>query len=104
MRKDAFTSVGTVTREDDFVVGIPLSYQADQLEGQFGSSAMVGIRLQPFSAALLPLCESLPIAVEPHGDRQSKDLRGGPEWVDDNQAKHDPVVSPTDQRFGTTGD
>ncbi len=27
-----------------------------------------------------------------------------PKRVHDDQAKHDPVVSPTDQRLGTTGD
>src|SRR4029079_13040255 len=42
--------------------------------------------------------------VQARGDGQGKDLGGGPERMDDDQAEHDPVVSPTDERLGTAGD
>ena len=57
-----------------------------------------------FAAALLPLGESLSIAVQPHGDRQGEDFRGRPEGLHDDQAEHNPIVSPTDQGLGATGD
>ena len=56
------------------------------------------------SSALLPLGQSLAVAVEAEGDGQGEDLGGGPERVDDDQAEDDPVVSPTDQGFGAAGD
>ena len=44
------------------------------------------------------------VAVEAEGDGQGEDLGGGPERVDEDQAEDDPVVPPTDQRFGAAGD
>ena len=69
MRENAVAPVGTVTGEDDLVVGVPLSHQLNEFEGQLGSSAMIGIGLGGFAPPLLPLGESLTIAVKPHGDR-----------------------------------
>ena len=106
MRENALAPVGAVAGEDDLVVGIPLGNQLNEFEGQLGSSAMIGIRLGfgGFAPTLLPFGKSLSIAVQPHGDRQGEDFRGCPERLHDDQAEHDPVVSPTDQRLGATGD
>ena len=104
MREDALAPVGTVAGEDDLVVGIPLSHQLDEFEGQLGSSAMIGIGLGGFAPTLLPLGESLSIAVQPHGDRQGEDFRRRPERLHDDQAEHNPVMSPTDQGLGAAGD
>ena len=104
MRENALAPVGTVPREDDFVVRVPLGHQLDELESQLGSSAMIGIGLGGFAPTLLPLGESLSIAVQPHGDRQGEDFRGCPERLHDDQAEHNPIVSPTDKGLGATGD
>ena len=69
MRENAVAPVGTVTGEDDLVVGVPLRHQLNEFEGQLGASAMIGIGLGRFAPPLLPLGESLTIAVKPHGDR-----------------------------------
>ena len=65
---------------------------------------MIGIGFGGFAPALLPLGESLSIAVQPHGDRQGEDFRRRPEGLHDDQAEHNPIVSPTDQGLGATGD
>ena len=104
MRENAFAPVGAVAGEDDLVVGIPLGHQLDEFEGQLGPSAMIGIGLGGFAATLLPLGESLSVAVQPHGDRQGEDFRRRPEGLHDDQAEHNPIVSPTDQGLGATGD
>src|SRR6478672_11548173 len=57
-----------------------------------------------FDLVLLPLGETLAVAVEAEGDGQGKDLRASPEGMDDDQAEDDPVVSPTDQGFGPARD
>ena len=64
---------------------------------------MIGTGFGGSAAALFPLGKSLSIAVEPHGDRQGKDFRGRPEWLHDDQAEDNPIVSPTDQWLGATG-
>ena len=104
MRENALAPVGTVAGEDDLVVGVPLGHQLNEFEGQLGSSAMIGIGLGGFAPPLLPLGESLTIAVQPHGDRQGEDFRGRPEGLHDDQAEYDPVMSPTDQGLGAAGD
>ena len=45
MRENALASVGAVAGEDDLVVGVPLSHQLNEFEGQLRSSAMIGIGL-----------------------------------------------------------
>ena len=62
MRENAVAPVGAVTGKDDLVVGVPLSHQLNELEGQLRSSAMIGIGLRGFAWSLLPLSESLTIA------------------------------------------
>jgi hypothetical protein len=104
MRENAFASVGAVAGEDDLVVGVRLGHRLNEFEGQLGSSVVVGIGLGGFAATLLSLRECLSVAVEPHGDRQAKDFRGCPEKPDDDQAEHNPIVSPISQRLGATGD
>ena len=63
----------------------------------------VGLGFLGFGLALLPFRESLAVAVEPRGHGQGKDLGGGPERVDDENAEDDPVMPPTDQWFLTAG-
>ena len=65
MRENAFAPVGAVARENDLVVGVPLGHQLDELEGQLGSSAMIGIGLGGSAPTLLSLGKSLSIAVQP---------------------------------------
>src|SRR3954451_14891115 len=65
---------------------------------------MMGIRLGLGGLVLFPLGQALAVLVEAEGDGQGKDLGGGPERVDEDQAEDDPVVSPTDQGFGAAGD
>ena len=86
MGENAFASVGAVAGENDLVVGVPLGHQLDEFEGQLRPSAVVGIGLGGFAATLLTLCESLSVAVQPHGDRQGKDFRRHAERSDDDQA------------------
>ena len=104
MRENALASIGAVTGEDNLVVGVPLSHQLNEFEGQLGSSAMIGMGFGGFAPPFLPFGESLSIAVQPHRDRQGEDLRGRPPRLHDDQAEHNPIVSPTDQGLGTTGD
>ena len=99
MRQDALAPIGAVAGKEDLIVRIPLSHQVDELASQFRASAMIRIGFGTFTPALLPLGEPLPIAVQTHGDRQGEHLGGCPKRVHDDQAKHDPVVSPTDQRL-----
>src|SRR6202034_3185629 len=90
----------------------PPGYQLDEFQGQFRPRAMLelGLGLTPavgprrLPLTLLPLGESLAVDVEPSGDGQGEDLAGRPEGMDDDQAEHDPVVSPTDQGLGSAGD
>jgi hypothetical protein len=63
----------------------------------------VGLGFLGFGLALLPFRESLAVAVEPRGHGQGKDLGGGPERVDDENAEDDPVMPPSDQWFLTAG-
>ena len=105
IREDALATVGAVTRENDLVVGVPLSHHIDKFAGQFRSGTMIGTGLGfgGSAAALFPLPKSLSIAVEPHGNRQGEDFRGRPEWLHDDQAEDNPIVSPTDQWLGAAG-
>src|SRR6185437_14377038 len=54
--------------------------------------------------ALLPLGQSLSISVEPDSHGKSEDFGGSPEWFDNENAEHNPVMSPTDERLLPTGD
>ena len=45
MREDALAAIGAVAGDDDLVVGEPLGDQFDQLQGEFGSRAMIRIVL-----------------------------------------------------------
>ena len=53
---------------------------------------------------LFPLGQPLAVAVQAHGDGQGEDFGPCPRGEGDDQGQHDPVVSPTDQGFGATGD
>src|SRR5947209_18846258 len=66
--------------------------------------AGVGLGLGRFGFVLLPLGETLTVAIQPHGDGQGEDFGRGPERMSDDQAKDNPIVSPTDERFGSAGD
>ena len=57
----------------------------------------------PF-ALFLPLGETLAVVVEADGDGQGEHLGRCPGAEGDEQAQHDPIVSPTDQGLGATGD
>ena len=112
MREDALTAVGAVAGDDDLIVGEPLGHQVDEFQGQFRSGAMIGIVLG-FGGFLLalfplrilfPLGQPLAVAVQADGDGQGEDFGGCPGGEGDDQAEHDPVVSPTDQGFGAAGD
>src|SRR5512135_478071 len=63
----------------------------------FGRSLLALLTLFPFGQALA-------VAVQTHGDGQGEDLGRCPGGEGDNQGQHDPVVSPTDQGLGATGD
>ena len=106
-REDTPPAVGAVTREHDLIVREPLGHQFHEFEGQVRPSAMVRIVLRPTLLPLLllflPLGQPLPVAVQPYGDRQGEDFGRRPEWIDDQQAENNPVVSPTDQGLGATG-
>src|SRR5208283_3370395 len=102
---NALTTIGAVAGDNDLVIGKPRGDQNDEFQGQFRSSAMVRIVLGAgcFPLALLSLGQSLAVAVQPHGDRQGKDFGGSPDRISHDQTQHDPVVSPTDQSLGSTG-
>ena len=100
----AFATVGTVAGSDDGIVGKPSGGQVQQFDGQLRPRAMIAFGFGGLGVFLLALGQSLAVAIEPHGDGQSEDFGRRPKRMDDEQAQHDPVVSPTDQRFGATGD
>src|SRR5262245_31846003 len=90
--EDAPAAVSAIAGEHDLVAGKPLRCQLDQFAGQFRSSTMVGIYFRSFASAFFPFCETLSIAIEPHGNRQGEDFGGRPERLSDDQAKHNPVM------------
>src|SRR5205823_7569911 len=100
--QDALAAVSAVAADEEVIVGKPGGNQGHQLEGQFGSGAMVGVGLAlgGFGFGFFAFGETLAVAIQPHGDRQGEDFGGGPERVSDNEAQDDPIVSPTDEGFG----
>ena len=106
LQQDALAAVGAVAGDDDFVVGEPGRGQFDEFDGQLRAGAMVGIGLGlfGFGSALLAFREPLAIAVEPCQHGQREDFGRSPERVDDEDAEHDPVMAPTDQRLFAAGD
>src|SRR3954452_11432917 len=71
-----------------------------RIELRFGGSLAALLAL----GTLLPLGQPLAVAVQPHGDGQGEDLGGCPAWEGDDERQHDPVMPPTDQGLGATGD
>ena len=53
VRQHALAAVGAVAGDEDVVVGKPGGDQGNQLDGQLGSGAMVGIGAWPWSGALV---------------------------------------------------
>ena len=113
MRHDCKEFIQTVQiSKSPLIVGEPQGHHDDEFQGQFRSGAMIRVvlGLGVFLLALFPLrilCslgQPLAVAVQPHGDGQGKDFGRCPGREGDNQGQHDPVVSPTDQGFGATGD
>src|SRR6478736_7464657 len=106
VRQDALAAVGAISRDHDLVVGKPGGDQGNEFDGQLRAGAVVGGR---FGSNLLGLVflafgQALAVAIQAHGNGQGEDLGRGPEGVDDKQTQDDPIVSPTDQGFGATGD
>lgn len=88
LRQDAVAAVGAVAADEDVIVWKPRGNQGDQLDGELRTSAMIGVGLGfgGLGFALFTFGHALAIAIEPHGDRQSKDLGRRPPRMNDENA------------------
>ena len=103
--QDALATVGAIAGDDDVVVREPGGNQGNQFDGQLRPRAVVGIGFGfGLGLALLAFGDALSVPIEAHGDGEGEDLARRPEWVHDDEAQHDPIVSPTDEGLGPAGD
>ena len=103
------SAVGAVAADDQLLLRKPACHQGNQLHRQFRPGAVIGIALRWFLlrslllVLLFSLGQALAIAIKPIGDPQAPDLGRSPKGTADNQGHYDPVVPPTGQGLGTTG-
>src|SRR5438132_7094801 len=99
----ALAAIGAVAGDEDFIMRKPRCHQGNQFDRELRPGPVIGIGFAfgGLVLVLFPLGEPLAVTIEPEGDRQGKDFAGSPEGVNDQQTEDDPVVAPTDQRFGS---
>ena len=83
LTRGCFAAVGAVTGDEDLIVGKPGGGQDNQFEGQFRPGAMIRIvlglvLLGLLAVLLLPLGESLAVAIETDRRRARRRLWWGP--------------------------
>lgn len=99
----ALAAISAVAGDENFIMRKPRRHQGNQFDRELRPGAVIGIGFAfgGLVLVLFPLGEPLAVPIEPEGDRQGKDFAGSPEGVNDQQTEDDPVVAPTDQRFGS---